>query len=253
MVQLICEITWTCPCRCPFCTVPKLDELMPLPTFKRSLELFKLYFEGEDLAVVLSGGEPSTVTFLKRYVDVARDLGYSVTVATNGWNPRVVLEAEPDLIEVSIDYFGPKHDEVRRVLGLFGKAVRLVEEAANRGIMVAVRSTAMKGNIGDILALREYLDGKGLGNVPILVMPVRGAPQLKPSRQQLQVLATRRGIIVSDNCPAGISSFVITPTREVLACIFYRKKLGKLQRFTRQELEKVAEEGRKMPRFPCEK
>lgn len=252
-MQLICEITWTCPCRCPFCLVPKRDVLLPLPAYRRCLELFKSYFEGEELATVLSGGEPSTISFLKWYVEVARKLDYTVTIVTNAWNPKTVLEAEPDLVEVSIDYFGEKHDRARGVKGLYSRAMILVEKAVARGIHAVVRSTATKDNIEDILLLREHLNSRGLDIVPIIVMPVRGAPHLKPTQQQMQMLVKKRGILVSDNCPAGIKSFTVTPTREVLACIFYRKKLGTLHRFTEQELEKIVEEGKKLPRFPCEK
>ena len=252
-MQLIFEITWTCPCRCPFCLVPKRDVFLPPLAYERCLKLFKSCFGGEELAVVLSGGEPSTVSFLDSYVEVAKRLGYTVTVVTNAWNPRAILNARPDLVEVSIDYFGEKHDRARGVQGLFQKAMTLIEEAMARGIHAVVRSTAMKNNIEDILLLREYLDAKGLEMVPIIVMPVRGAPHLKPTQQQMLKLSKEKGILVSDNCPAGIKSFTITPTREVLACIFYRKRLGTLNRFTIQELKEIVEKGKRIPRYPCEK
>jgi len=252
-MQLIFEITWTCPCRCPFCLVPKRDVLLPPSVYEHCLKLFKSYFGGEELAAVISGGEPSTVSFLNRYVEAAKRLGYTVTIVTNAWNPRAILNAKPDLVEVSIDYFGEKHDRARGVQGLFQKAMALVEEATARGIQAVVRSTAMKNNIEDILLLREHLDAKGLETIPIIVMPVRGAPHLKPTQQQMAMLSRRKGILVSDNCPAGIKSFAITPTRKVLACIFYRKELGTLNRFTGQELEEIVEKGRRLPRYPCER
>jgi len=249
MVQLIFEITWACPARCPFCTVPKSSKQLPLKDYRRILELFKERFGSEENAVVLSGGEPSSVPELKDYVDIAKRLGYMVTVVTNAFYIKNVLEARPDIIELSIDYFGEKHDKTRGVPKLFENAVKLVEMASFLGIQVVVRSTAMKDNIDDIIKLRQHLGG----NVPIIVMPVRGNPQLKPSEEQLKKLMLYDGIYVSDNCPAGISSFVITPDKEVLVCIFYRKKLGEFSKFTIEELDQILEEGSKIPRFPCEK
>jgi len=254
MVQVIFEITYSCPGNCPFCPIKRLNlngKLLPLADYRRILEVFRKYFRSKEYAAVLSGGEPGTVSFLKDYVDVARELGYVDTIATNAFNPKRIIEAKPDLVEVSIDYFGPKHDETRGVKGLFGKAMNLLELATKSGIAAVLRSTAMKNNIHDIIMLREYLDSNSLKDVPILVMPVRGAPKLKPSPQQLELL-NKDGIIVSDNCPAGKTSFVITPDREILACIFYRKKLGQFYRFTKEELEKAVKEGEKIPRFPCE-
>lgn len=252
MVQVIFEVTYSCPCNCPFCPIKKLNldnELLPLQEYRKALELFLTV--GHDHASVISGGEPSTVPFLKDYVDVARRLGYVVTIVTNAFNPMRIIEANPDLIEVSIDYFGEKHDEIRGVHGLFRRIIQLIILAEKEGIATAVRSTAMKDNITDIIRIRELLDANGFHDVPILVMPVRGSPNLKPTPKQLKQLDTK-GIILSDNCPAGIESFVVTPNLEVLACIFYRKKLGQLRSFTLEELESAISEGRKLPRYPCE-
>ncbi|RLB81438.1 MAG: hypothetical protein DRH17_09065 [Deltaproteobacteria bacterium] len=253
MVQLIFEITWTCPCKCPFCPVPKMNKLLPLSDYKRVLQLFKQYYKDSDYAVVLSGGEPGTVTFLKQYVDVARELGYEVTVVTNAFNIKNIVNSHPDLIELGIDYFGEQHDKTRGVKGLFNNAMKLIALASRHGIPVVIRSTLMKTNSYDILKLRKYLDDNGFNDTPIIVMPVRGAPELKPSQQQIEELAKHEGIFLSDNCPAGISSFVITPDREVLACIFYRKRLGQFWRYTKEELDKILEEGAKIPRYPCER
>jgi len=256
MVQVIAEITYVCSCKCPHCPIKKLNlegKLLPLKDYERALGVFRRHFDDDEYAVVLSGGEPGTVPSLKKYVDAARRLGYTVTVVTNAYNIRNILEARPDVIELSIDYFGEKHDRTRGVRGLFNNAMNLATTATRLGIPVVIRSTAMKDNIQDILELRKYLDNNGLSEMPIIVMPVRGAPELKPNNHQLQELVKHEGIYLSDNCPAGISSFVITPDREILACIFYRKKLGQFRRFTKEELDEVIKEGAKIPRFPCER
>ncbi|RLA82254.1 MAG: hypothetical protein DRG31_07610 [Deltaproteobacteria bacterium] len=256
MVQVIFEITYTCPCNCSFCPIKKLNlrgKLLPLTDYKRVLEVFRRYFDDDEYAAVLSGGEPGTVPFLKDYVDAARRLGYTVTVVTNAFNIGNTLNSRPDVIELSIDYFGEQHDRTRGVKGLFNNAMKLVALATRYGIPVVIRSTAMKDNIQDILELRRFLNSNGLSDVPILVMPVRGAPELKPNQHQLKELQSNDGIYVSDNCPAGISSFVITPELEILACIFYRKKLSKFMRFTKEELDEAIKEGAKIPRFPCER
>jgi len=252
MVQLIFEITWNCPCRCPFCPVPKINKILPLTDYKRILQLFKQHYSDRDYAVVLSGGEPGTVPSLKDYVDAARELGYEVTIVTNAFNIENILNSSPDLIELSIDYFGERHDDARGVKGLFSNALRLLTLATEMKIPVVIRSTLMKDNIRDILELRSLLDLNGFNETPIIAMPVRGAPELRPSQQQIEELAEHKGIFISDNCPAGISSFVITPDRDVLACIFYRKKLGQFKKFTKKELDEILKEGAKIPRYPCE-
>ena len=236
------------------CTVPKTKNAkMPLEHYRKALALFKEFFNDNEPAVVISGGEPSIVENLKDYVVAAKELGYTVTVVTNGYNPVKVLEALPHVVEVSLDYFGEKHDSIRGVKGLFDRAMKLIHQAHFRiGISPVVRSTVMKDNIGDIIKVRKYLDNHMMEEIPVIAMPVRGAPHLAPTPKQLRQLE-KHDIIISDNCPAGISSFVIDPDMNVLACIFYRKKLGELRKFTVDELKAIVEEGRKIPRFPCER
>ena len=254
MVQVIVEATWYCPANCPFCPVPKRNIILPLQTYRRILRAFQEYFRNEDAyAVVISGGEPSTLRQLKDYVRSARSMGWLVTIVTNAFYPENVIRAEPDLVEISIDYADPVHHNDTRGAAVFDNAMKLLEMAIENNIAVVVRSTAMNNNIDDIILLRKTLDAKGMKNVPILVMPVRGKPELKPEPKQLERLARTPGIILSDTCPAGISSFVVTPEKEILACIFYRKKLGQLNEISPQEIAMAHNEGRKMPRYPCER
>jgi len=252
MVQVIFEVTWRCPCRCPHCTVPKADVDMSLEGFARALRLFNEFFGGE-VSAVISGGEPSVSPRLGDYVRCAKRLGSAVTVATNAYNPWAVIDARPDLIEVSVDYFMSRHDRNRGVDGLFWRAMGLIEAALGNGIPVAVRATALRDNIEDIISIRRYLDDRGFGDVPVLVMPVRGDCPAKPSEPDLERLRGVKGVFLSDSCPAGVGSFVVTPELDVLACIFYRARLGSLRSFKLDEVKGIVDAGRKIPRFPCEK
>lgn len=247
-MQLIFEITWKCPARCPFCTVPRGDVVMPLDLYERALGLFETL--GEEISVVLSGGEPTTLPFLDRYVRIAKERGHSVTVVTNGFFPDTALNSGADLIEVSLDYWGEKQDEVRGVKGLWRNIQYLLERGRGK---VVIRATLLHDNFEDLLKIHEaYHD------VPMFVMPVRGYI-LKPKKEHLEALAKLENVYIADTCPAGISSFVIAPglnpekELDVLACIFYRRLLGRLIDFTRAELMTILKEGRKLPRFPCEK
>jgi len=247
-MQLIFEITWQCPAKCRFCTVPKADVQIPLSLYRRALRLFRGL--DSEMSVVLSGGEPTTVPTLAEYVREAKRLGYTVTLVTNGFNPDAALGSGADLIEVSADYWGERHEESRGVKGLWASIERLLREGEGR---VVIRSTLLSDNLQDILRMREAYP-----RIPILVMPVRGYAD-KPKPEHLAALSKLENVYVADNCPAGVSSFTIVPgldpERElgVVACIFYRKPLGRLRRFTKAELDEVLGEGARLPRFPCER
>jgi len=255
MVQVIAEITYKCPAKCPFCPLREMrrTDTMDIEDYVKVLQLFKEHFK-EDHAVVLSGGEPSVLENLSEYVSAARDLGYIVTVVTNAFNPERVLRARPDAIEVSIDYFGEKHDKTRGIGGLFKNALKILMDAHRHDIQPIVRATIMNDNCNDIITMRRFLEMRKLvwGEIPVIAMPIKGCPERAPSQNQIKMLI-EHGVLVSDNCPAGISSFVVTPSMEVLACIFYRKKLGQLKKFTREELEDAISNGKRLPRFPCER
>jgi len=249
-MQLIFEITWKCPARCKFCTVPKGDVVMPLELYEKALTLFiDTDIDPElDLNAVLSGGEPTMLPFLYKYVRIAHSLGYNVTVVTNGFFPDTAINSGADLIEVSVDYWGERHEKNRGVKGLWRKITYLLENAEN----VVIRATLLNDNFEDIIKIHEaYPD------IPLFVMPVRGYIY-NARKEDLEKLSTLENVYVADNCPAGISSFVIAPgldpekELDVLACIYYRKLLGRLREFTKDELDKILEEGRKIPRFPCE-
>jgi len=247
---LIFEITRYCPARCPFCTVPKDNARMPLELYEGALDLFVRRLGPVD--VVLSGGEPSTVPILDLYIVAAKRRGCAVTVVTNGFNPHKLLgalKAGADLIEVSLDYASRKQDEVRRVPGVYENVKWLIERAKPR---VVVRSTLLPDNLDDVVKIAEtYPD------VPVFVMPVRGMGW-RPPVEWIERLSALPNVAVSDSCPVGINSFVLTPGRDqyreidVLPCIFYRARLGTLRDFTDEELDEILEKGRKLPRFPCE-
>jgi MoaA/NifB/PqqE/SkfB family radical SAM enzyme len=248
-MQLIIEITYNCPCHCSFCNVPKNNEVMDILKFSGAIDLFKSF--DSNLSIVLSGGEPSTVKNLKEYVSIAKKKNCNVTIVTNAFNFYRIIKAKPDFVEISIDYFGEKHDLSRGFKGLFLNAIKLAEACNFYNISVIIRATAMNDNIDDIVKIKNFFEEKKI-EAEFLAMPVRGNPSLLPSKEQLKILE-ENGISIADNCPAGISSFVLTPRMEVLPCIFYRKKLGEINNFSLSEMLEIINKGEKIPRFPCEK
>ncbi|MEM1554773.1 MAG: hypothetical protein QXJ72_07830 [Thermoproteota archaeon] len=249
-MQVITELTWICPAKCPQCPLiqKKQDNIMDLKTYHKVLRFFSKIADrlNEDKSVVISGGEPSILMRLRSYVNVAHEEGYGVTIVTNGFNVENLIASEADLIELSIDYYGKKHD-LHRGLPLWDKAEKILKEYPGE---VVIRSTLFKDNLLDIIKIREWADSLRR-ETPVLVMPVRGQGKLPEEVVETVKGLDKNGIFLSDNCPAGLSSFVVTPELEVLPCIFYRKTLCMLNGFNDDELEVILAKGRELPRFPC--
>lgn len=249
-MHIVAEVTYNCPAKCSFCPLKKetVVRTMPPEKFKLALELFSTYFKGHRKLLTISGGEPSTLKNLKHYVDVARSMGYKTTVVTNGWCPEKILEAQPDFVQISLDYIGSKHDTVRG-LNLWHKILKLLEYIKEGKLKGFIRFTLMNDNLDNLITLRKMLDSMNLKDLKIFAMPVRGNPSKSPSRED--ILRAMEYAILPSRCPAGKGMFVITPDFRVLDCLFHRQELGKLEKFTIAEIEQIVEAGKKIDKYPC--
>jgi len=238
-VQIIAEITYMCPCKCWFCPFRNYSsrETMNIRFFAKAARVFAEFFKGQVLKLIISGGEPSVLPNLRQYVDYAKNLGYYVTIATNVFKPEVLEEAKPHFYQVSIDYWGEKHDKIRGVQGLFSRALKFVEEHEN----AYIRSTIMNDNIEDIVKLAEWSIKHGK---PLFAMPIKGCK----IGLELRKLRKNKAILIANHCPAGRKQLVIDPKGNIYPCIFYRKHLGNIRK---QPISKIYEKAKTIKPFPC--
>ncbi|MEM2190761.1 MAG: radical SAM protein [Candidatus Bathyarchaeia archaeon] len=228
MGHLIAEITYFCPAKCGFCIVEKSNAKMSLQEFCEVLSVFSKLCD----KLTISGGEPSTVVDLSEYVSIAKELGYTVTVVTNAFNPKIVLSTEADLIEVSLDGFGENHESSRGIVGIWKNVLKLLED--ERSI---IRFTLNDNNLQDLVLLRKTFKDK-----EILVMPQKG---IKVSQKTILEVINKDLGKLPVRCPVG-KQFVVTPYGEVLPCIFYRKSLGHFK-----ELDLVLKNLTNVKKYPC--
>lgn len=249
-MHIVAEITYTCPASCPFCPLKEetFRKPMNLQKYKLALELFSKCFEGSRKLLTISGGEPTVSTNLPKYIYIAKKLGYRVTVATNGFNPKRLLEAKPDFVQLSLDYLESGHNLSRR-LKLWHNVITVLEYIKEGKLNGFIRFTLMNNNLSDLIALRQRLDSLGLQDLKIFAMPIRGDSERAPSREV--ILEAKKYAILPSRCPAGKGMFVVTPDFRVLDCLFHRQELGRLENFTLKEVRKIIEAGKKIPKYPC--
>ncbi|MEM4445559.1 MAG: radical SAM protein [Thermofilum sp.] len=246
-MQFVAEITLSCPARCQYCPLSgeKRRAVIPLPVYDEFLDAVTEV--DEEPVLVLSGGEPSALgPALRSYVDRAKSRGIPVTVVTNAFDPRAVIESNPDLVEVSLDYVGGLHDAFRG-LPLWERAVKLIESLPGK---ILIRATLYQDNVEHILELKRLFP-----ETPLLVMPARGTGS--PTPRELLRKLRKAGIFVTDNCPAGRQQIVVTPNGDRVAflpCIFYREVLAEAEPGNlKKALLQAIERGKRVPRYPCEK
>lgn len=121
-------VTSKCNCNCDFCfwKYHKENDEMSLEEIQRLMREAKQ--EGY-VDSILWGGEPLLRQDFAQICKTSQDLGMYTKMATNGWflqdNPE--FGKYTDLSFISVDAIGSKHDELRKMPGLFDRCVNGIE------------------------------------------------------------------------------------------------------------------------------
>ena len=122
-----------CDCRCQTCNrwQQEGDGAPELSTEEVRLILAKFRRAG-CVVLTLWGGEPTLRRDLDQILRSAKELGFRTSMCTNGRTlarrARRFVE-DLDVLLCSLDGYGPVHDEIRGVPGLFDRMVQGIEEA----------------------------------------------------------------------------------------------------------------------------
>ncbi len=242
-MHIIAEITYKCPANCEFCPIKpikKSKETMDLNKFMQALKLFTT-LPHERRLLTISGGEPTIASNLRNFIDISHKLGFTVTVVTHCYNPNRLLEAKPDFVQISLDSVNSK---------LWHNALKVINYIKERKLKGFIRYTLTKENINDLYVLKSKLKALEV-DIEIYAMPIRGNPELTPSKEDILRLLEEGVAKLPTRCPAGRGQFVLTPDMAVLDCIFHRKLLGKFKQFSVEELAEIVERGKKLKPYPC--
>lgn len=152
-VLLNIEITKKCNARCAFCACWQADS--PGEELADYGPLVKKF---RPVLVSVSGGEP---LMRKDYAEVLasmRPYCHYMALITNGalLNPeraRTLVDAGVNQICISLDYLGKKHDEARRVKGLYEHLARVIPALTKAGYRIALNTIIMESNLSEILPI----------------------------------------------------------------------------------------------------
>jgi len=126
--------------------------------------------------ISLSGGEPLVYRPLHDVILMAKDLGYRVTMITNGLLATERNDPTLDLLDgmaISFDGLAGTHDRMRARQGAFALASRSLERLAARGRSVACAISVTRETIPELPELAEHL--VGLGARALQIRPVAPA------------------------------------------------------------------------------
>ncbi len=161
--HLTVEVTKRCNAKCAFCPYWREPRGVELDDYAPLVRHFK------PLVVTLSGGEPLIRRDLEELTSRIRaaDPHVYLAMVTNGAlltveRARGLRQAGIDQLSISLDYAGPRHDEVRAVPGLYGRIRDLLPELAGVGFDSLSLNTVIKNdNLDDIPEILELARSSG--------------------------------------------------------------------------------------------
>jgi MoaA/NifB/PqqE/SkfB family radical SAM enzyme len=243
------ELTRRCNAKCDYCghwREPHRRELT-------AAEFIDVVRRFDPLNVTICGGEP---LIRPDVVDITRAVkhlpGYRyLSIITNGWflNERRALalqDAGMDQFNISLNWPDERHDEERKLKGLFGRIRAIVPWLAGRGVNVQLNSILMQDNLDEVLPLVRLAESWGAnitftlysdlpaGNARHLFPPAKLA-QLGEVCEELRRIRKDRGVVANEDwylehvpryaagqvisgCTAGKRTIHITPDGMVRPC-----------------------------------
>ncbi|MBI4125661.1 MAG: radical SAM protein [Deltaproteobacteria bacterium] len=146
------EFTKLCNAKCFFCHCWQLESPDELQDYGPVIQRFR------PVLCSVSGGEPM---LRKNYPDLLKKMRpwcHYMMIITNGAllnedSAEKLRWAGVDQITISLDYLSKKHDEVRKIDGLFEHISTVAPKLRSQGYKICFNSIIMESNLDEILPL----------------------------------------------------------------------------------------------------
>jgi len=252
------ELTWQCNLRCRHCYIPDLGAPDAVST-PRLLELLDELADMGTLFLALTGGEP----LLRRDWDLiahrARELGFQVTLLTNGAlvDERIADTLAELAVSVEVSFHSADPVVFDRVTARKGSAARVLENVRllrDRKVSVELKVPVSRISQDDALGVSRLADELGIearffttivgtkdgGLAPLeLRLPARDAVRIADATDTgCPVPAETAEHPAGDGplCAAGVRYANITPSGDVLACNILPGSAGNINRSSFREI-----------------
>ena len=163
----VLEVTGRCNLNCIHCEVrggefnadPPLSQVYKMIDSIATVPEFRM--------LVLSGGEPLIRPDIYEIIKYARDIGFEITIATNG--TLISKETAKKLsslgitgVAVSLDFIEPElHDKFRGTCGAWNKAIEGMKNAVEENLYLQVNITLSRLNLHELPQLLHLADELG--------------------------------------------------------------------------------------------
>jgi len=163
----VLEITPRCNMRCIHCEI-RGGEVERDPPLKNVLKMIdSIATVPEFRMLVLTGGDPLMRADLCQVIRYAKDVGFEVTIATNGTLITKKMAKKLSSLDVtgnaiSLDFIEPKlHNRFRGVSGAWEKTIEGARNTVREGLFLQVNITLSKLNFHELPQLLHLADRLG--------------------------------------------------------------------------------------------
>ncbi len=155
------EFTKLCNAKCSFCGCWQVDSPNELQDYTPVVEKIK------PLVVSVSGGEPLLrKDRIELLAKMRKHCQYMMIITNGGMLTEEIADdlwnkAGIDQITISLDFLGKRHDEVRRIEGLFDHLSALIPKLTAKGYNVVLNTIIMDTNLEHIIPLAHQAKAWG--------------------------------------------------------------------------------------------
>lgn len=148
------EFTKLCNAKCFFCACWQVESPNELQDYAPVIRRFR------PIVCSVSGGEPLLRKNYDELLSGIRPWCHYLMIITNGAllneeSAGRLRRAGVDQITISLDYLSKKHDEVRKIEGLFDHISRMAPSLASQGYNVCLNTIIMESNLDEIIPIAK--------------------------------------------------------------------------------------------------
>lgn len=261
------NVTTMCNCKCKHCNPKVYTGKANEMSSKEMIEKFEKSKYLQSNTITVAGGEPFMKADLEEFILYLNKKQIPCVISTNGcFTDKIIQLVEKidnkDMLKftISIDGTEERHDEIRRLRGVYRKAMESVRALKERGIDVQVNTVVQKDNLQTLDELDRIFNEMG---VPVAYIPeifvsereFNFTPEDIKKAFQFVTYPRGRKYLLSQgkyritNCHAGMNTWYIDSNGDVYACwgSYYRNDseqyiLGNLYE---QDFDTIFESNRK--------
>ncbi len=167
-----------CNLACLHCYSESSPQASAQLTREQALAAIRLAAQWGYGALSVSGGEPLLYPWLADCLQLARELGMSTAVVSNGWlidrGEALQTLALADTVAVSVDGLAEAHDALRGQPRAFGRVRVAMQRLREQGIPFAVSCGVTRGNVAELDALAAQVAQAGASTLQLHPVELSG-------------------------------------------------------------------------------